>query len=122
MFFQLLANGWQPQGWQEILHAESTERHQECICNLLMFLGSRMLVVFSICFSMSLVFPGFKKTSQSGENSRYYHGFRCEDFVGKISDLAGCCHPSRMEETLIQRFYMGLFQNHQFKEDEVSSD
>ncbi len=56
----------------------------------------------------------------SGINSRYYHGFRGEDFVGRITDLASKCHKSKLEEALIRRFYMGAF--HAPLEDDISSD
>ena len=56
----------------------------------------------------------------SGINTRYYHGFRGEDFVGQITDLASKRHKSKWEESLIRRFYMEAF--HAPLEDDISSD
>ena len=46
--------------------------------------------------------------SSWGENCRTYHGFKCEDFVGRVTDLAGCCHKAQLERSVLQRFYMGF--------------
>ena len=39
---------------------------------------------------------------------RFYHGFKSEDFVGKVSDLANACSKNYVEQVLLPRFYMGL--------------
>ena len=46
--------------------------------------------------------------NNSGENSRFYHAFKCEDFVGRISSLAGQCNKLRLEDAILPRFYMGF--------------
>ncbi len=44
-----------------------------------------------------------------GENSRLYHSFKSEDFVGRLSGLAWQCSKNRVEHVVLQRFYMGFF-------------
>ena len=43
-----------------------------------------------------------------GENSRWYHGFKSEGFVGRISDLAVACSKNYLEQMVLPRFFMGL--------------
>jgi len=44
----------------------------------------------------------------SGENSRHYHSFKSEDFVGKMATLAVNCNKNQLEHVVLTRFYMGL--------------
>lgn len=46
--------------------------------------------------------------SIQGMNSRFYHAFKCEDFVGRISDLASVVNKLKLEEAILPRFYMGF--------------
>ena len=59
--------------------------------------------------------------NQSGINSRHYHSFASEDFVGRVVDLAGACHKSNLEKVILKRHYMGLFHSKDMS-DEESSD
>lgn len=43
-----------------------------------------------------------------GQNSRHYHGFRCEDFVGRIATLAQQCSKNALESAILPRFYSGF--------------
>ena len=36
------------------------------------------------------------------------HGFKSEDFVGRISDLAVACSQNYLEQMVLPRFFMGL--------------
>ena len=47
----------------------------------------------------------------SGENSRFYHAFKQEDFVGRLSELAACCQKPKLEQALLPRFYLGFLDS-----------
>ena len=72
---------------------------------------------------LTLCFPWVKTASQhfffelnwviSGENSRLYHSFKTEDWVGRLSTLAGQCSKNHIEQVVLGRYYMGSLRLHQ---------
>ena len=70
----------------------------------LCFIGDRTYVIFSLGGT----------PDNPGTNSRTYHAFQCEDYVGRISDLAVMCNKGKLEEAILPRYYMG-FPNSTFK-------
>lgn len=110
-------------GWQELLHAEACERHLHYASygKPFLFVSWFSWAVFS---ENPMGFMTLPWKQQWGENCRFYHAFQCEDFVGRLTDIAACCHKSKLEEAVLKRFYMGLFHHHQClaNEDDISSD
>ena len=92
---------------------------KNCECPFVFFLFS-----WAIFSANHVGFMTSPWKQQWGENCRFYHAFQCEDFVGRLTDIAACCHKSKLEEALLKRFYMGLFNHHQClaNEDGISSD
>ena len=68
----------------------------DCCCNCL---GTNVC-----CFCNPLL----GKLVAWGENSRFYHAFKQEDFVGKLSTLAAQCKKPKLEDALLPRFFLGF--------------
>lgn len=46
-----------------------------------------------------------------GVNSRFYHGFQCEDHVGRICDALCVSQKVKLEHTALETWYIGLLDH-----------
>lgn len=101
---------WNSQAWAEILATEKFERTWSII-NItflfpMFFSWVKNALLFSQLFlELNLVI--------SGENSRLYHSFKTEDWVGRLSNLAVQCSKNHVEQVVLGRYYMGSLRLHQ---------
>ena len=69
-----------------------------------------MGLLCSVFIGDTVFFSGDGILDSSGTNSRTYHAFQCEDYVGRISDLAVMCNKGKLEEAILPRYYMGFLK------------
>ena len=96
------------QGWQELLYAESRERSMAdygAYIFLLLLLSSK---TFGCIQNSRISCCNNPWVVNSGYNSRFYHAFQCEDWVGRVSTLASGCNKNHLEQALLPRYFMGF--------------
>ena len=105
------------QGWQEILVAESNDRPWAVIIYMFFCFGdfSSSPPPHTYTYTYVLIHVLIQKIwgTSLGENSRFYHAFQCEDFVGRFTEICAMCHKTNMERSVLDRLYMGLVEYHQ---------
>lgn len=56
--------------------------------------------------------PPCASLCNQGINSRFYHGFQCEDFVGRLCDALCISQKQGLEHAALQKWYVGFLGFH----------